>query len=141
MTMNMKGITSQGSTDTILNNPWIKRDKGVSKSDCDLCKMFHDTVARSQNYVQFRSVQLLNHVPLFATPWTAARQASLCITTSWSLLKLKSIKSVIPSNHFILCCPFSSYLQSFPASGSFLKSQFLALGGQSIRVLCIRRSK
>ena len=51
------------------------------------------------------SVQLLSHVQLFATPWTAARQDSLSITTSWRLLKLMSIKSVMPSNHLIFCCP------------------------------------
>ena len=51
------------------------------------------------------SVQLLSHVQLFVTPWTAPRQASLSITNSQSLLKLMSIESVMPSNHFILCCP------------------------------------
>ena len=50
-------------------------------------------------------VQLLSRVRLFATPWIAARQASLSITISWSSLKLKSIKSVMPSSHLILCCP------------------------------------
>ena len=54
---------------------------------------------------QFNSVQSLSCVRLFATPWTAARQASLSITNSWSLLKLVSIESVMPSNHLILCCP------------------------------------
>ena len=53
---------------------------------------------------------------LFATPWTAARQASLSITNSQGLLKLMSIKSVTPSNHLILCHPFYSCLQYFPAS-------------------------
>ena len=51
------------------------------------------------------SVQLLSRVPLFVTPWTVARQASLSITNSWSLLKLISIELVIPSNHLILCHP------------------------------------
>ena len=51
------------------------------------------------------SVQLLSHVWLFAIPWTTACQASLSITNSRSLLKLMSIKSVMPSNHLILCCP------------------------------------
>ena len=51
------------------------------------------------------SVQLLRCVRLFATPWTAACQASLSITNSWSLLRLMSIKSVMPSNHLILCRP------------------------------------
>ena len=53
----------------------------------------------------FSSIQLLSHVCLFATPWTAAHQASLSITNSQSLLKLMSIESVMPSNHLILCHP------------------------------------
>ena len=72
----------------------------------------------------FCSVQLLSRVQLFVTPWTAARQASLSITKSRSLPRLMSFKSVMPSNHLILCRPFSSHLQSFPASGSFPMSQF-----------------
>ena len=51
----------------------------------------------------FSSVQSLSHVRLFVTPWTAACQASLSITNSWSLLKLMSIESVMTSNHLILC--------------------------------------
>ena len=54
---------------------------------------------------QFSSVQSLSHIWLFATPWTAARQASLSITNSRSLFKLMSIESVMPSNHLILCHP------------------------------------
>ena len=62
-------------------------------------------------YKAFSSVQLLSRVQLFATPGIAARQASLSITNSWSLLKFRSIKLVMPSNHFILCCPlFLPYL-------------------------------
>ena len=53
--------------------------------------------------VQFSSVQSLSHVKLFVIPWTAARQASLSITNSWSLPKLMSIESVMPSSHLILC--------------------------------------
>ena len=53
--------------------------------------------------VQFSSVQSLSHVLLFVTPWTAAHQASLCITNSRSLLRLMSNMSVMPSNHIILC--------------------------------------
>ena len=60
-------------------------------------------------------VQLFSRVWLFATPWTAARQASLSITKSWSLIKLMSIESVMPSNHLIFVLPFSSCLQSFPS--------------------------
>ena len=55
--------------------------------------------------VQFSSVQSLSHVRLFATPWITARQASLSITNSRSLLKLMSIKSVMPSSHLVLCRP------------------------------------
>ena len=67
-------------------------------------------------------------------PWTTALQASLSITTSRSSLKLMSIKSVMPSNHLILCCPLLLPLQSFPASGSFQTSQFFASSGQSIGI-------
>ena len=55
--------------------------------------------------IAFRSVQSLSRVQLFATPWTAARQASLSITNSWSPPKPTSIESVMPSNHLILCGP------------------------------------
>ena len=54
---------------------------------------------------QFSSIQSLSRIRLFATPWTAANQASLSITNSWSLLKLMSIELVMPSNCFILCHP------------------------------------
>ena len=84
--------------------------------------------------LQFSSVQLFSRVQFFVTPWTAACQASLSITNSQSLLKLMSIESVIPSNHLILCRPFSSRLQSFPASGSFQMSQLFTSGGQSTGV-------
>ena len=62
-------------------------------------------------------------VRLFATPWTAAHQASLSITNSRTLLKLMSIESLMPSKH-ILCRPLLPHLQSFPVSGSFPMSQF-----------------
>ena len=61
------------------------------------------------------SVQSLSHVQLFVTPWTAAHQASLSITNSWSLLKLMSIESVMPSNHLILCCPLLLLPSIFPS--------------------------
>ena len=80
------------------------------------------------------SVQSHSRVPLFVTPWTAVRQASLSIANSWSLPKLMSIESVMPSNHLILCRSLLLPLQSFPASRSFQMSQFFASGGQSIRV-------
>ena len=64
--------------------------------------------------VQFSLVQSLSHVRLFATPWTAACQASLSITKSQSLLKLMSIESVMPSNHLILCHPLLLPPSIFP---------------------------
>ena len=60
-------------------------------------------------------VQLLSLVWLFSTPWTAARQASLSFTISRSLLKLKSIESVMPSNHLIFCCPLLLLPSIFPS--------------------------
>ena len=74
------------------------------------------------------SVQWLSHVRLSVTPWTEAYQAFLSITNSWILLKLMSIKSVMPSNHVILVSPFSSCLQFFPASGFFSKELVLCIG-------------
>ena len=64
---------------------------------------------------QFSSVQSLKHVQLFATPWSAACQASLSITNSWSLLKLMSIELAMPCNHLILCQPLL-LLRSIPPS-------------------------
>ena len=62
-------------------------------------------VPKRTHHYQFSSVQLLSRLRLFATPWTAAHQASLSITNSWSLLKLMSFEWVMPSNHLILCHP------------------------------------
>ena len=64
---------------------------------------------------RWRSVQLFSHVQLFATPWTAARQVSLSITNSQSLLKLMYIESVMPSNHLILCLPLLLPPSIFPS--------------------------
>ena len=74
---------------------------------------------------QFSSVQSLSHAQLFATPWTAVRQAFLSITNFQSLLKLRSIKSVMPSNHLILCCPLLLLPSIFPSIRVFSKESFL----------------
>ena len=74
---------------------------------------------------QFGSVQSLSCVQLFATPWTAARQASLSITNSWSLLKLMSIESVMPSNHLILCRPLLLLPSIFPSIRVFSNESVL----------------
>ena len=82
--------------------------------------------------LNFSSVKSLSRVWVFATPWTAARQASLSITNSQSLLKLMSIELVMPtisSSH-----PLLLHLQSFPASGAFQMCQLFASGGQAIGV-------
>ena len=71
------------------------------------------------------AVQLLSCVRLFATPWIAACQASLSITNSWSLLKLRSIKSVMPSNHLILCCPLLLLTSIFPSIRVFSNESVL----------------
>ena len=77
------------------------------------------------------AVQLLSCVQFFATPWTAARQASLSFTISQSLLKLMSIESMMPSSHLILCCPLL-----------FLPSIFPSIKVVSSELsLCIRRPK
>ena len=78
--------------------------------------------------LQFSSVQSLSHVLLFATPRTAAHQASLSITNSWSLLKFMSIDVVMPFNHFMLCHPLLLLPSVFPSIRVF----------SSESVLCIR---
>ena len=78
-----------------------------------------------------QSVQSLSHVQLLANPWTAACQISLSITNSWSLLKLISIKSVMPSNHLILCRPLLLPPSIFPSTRVF----------SSESVICIRWPK
>ena len=70
-------------------------------------------------------VQWLSQVRLFATPWTAARQASLSFTISQSLLKLMSIELVTPSNHLILCCPFIFLPSIFPSIRVFSNESVL----------------
>ena len=75
----------------------------------------NELVLHVQNVSWVSSVQSLSRVWLFATRWTAAHQASLSITNFRSLLKLMSIKSVMPSNHLILCCPLLLPPSIFPS--------------------------
>ena len=77
--------------------------------------------------LQLSSVQLLSHVQLFATPWTAACQAFLSITNSWSLLKLMSIESEIPSNPLILSLPLLLLLSIFPSIRVFSNESVLRI--------------
>ena len=83
------------------------------------------SMMESYDKPQFSSVQSLSHVQLFATPWTAACQYSLSITTSWSLLKLMSIESVMPSNHLILCRPLLLPPSIFPSIRVFSNESVL----------------
>ena len=86
-----------------------------------LCKI------SDQHYTEplISSVQSLSCVRLFATPWTTAHQASLSITNSWSLLKLTSIASVMPSNHLILCHPLLLLPSIFPSIRVFSNESVL----------------
>ena len=77
--------------------------------------------------VQFSSVQVLSCVRFFASPWTEARQASLSITNFRSLLKLMSIKSVMPSNHLILCRPLLLLPSIFPSIRIFSNESVLCI--------------
>ena len=95
-----------------------------------VCSLYR-AAAQVDFLIQFSSI---THVWLFATPWTAACQASLSITNSWSLLKFMSIKLMMSYNRLILCHSLLLLLQSFPASGSFPTSQFFVSDGQSIGV-------
>ena len=79
------------------------------------------------------SVQLLSRVRLSATPWIAARQASLSITNSWSLLKLTSVELVVPSNHLILCHPLLLLPSIFPSIRVFSNESFLCIRSDQIR--------
>jgi len=82
-------------------------------------------------FITFGSVQSLSHVQLFVTPWIIACQACLSITNSWRLLRLMSIKSVVPSNHLILCRPLLLLPSVFPSIRDFSNES----------VLCIRWPK
>ena len=89
--------------------------------------------SKLDNYlVTLQSVQSLSHVQLFVTPWTAARQTSLSITNSWSLLKVMFIELVIPSHHLILCQPLFLLPSIFPSIRIFSNESFFTSGGQII---------
>ena len=110
---------------------------GQHALSCDYAETRHQfwMLGREKDFcsILFNSVQSLSHVQLFATPWVAAHQASLSITSSWSSPKLMCIESVMPFSHLILCS-LSSCPQSLPESGSFPMSQLFAWGSQSTGV-------
>ena len=90
---------------------------GFSRDHVWMCELDHKECCQS--------IQLLSCVQLFATPWTAAHQASLSITNSWSLLKIMSIESVMPSNHLILCHPLLLLPSIFPSIRVYSKESVL----------------
>ena len=94
-------------------------------SDMEL--LFPKLICLKSEWTQFSSVQSLSCVQLFVTAWTAAHQASLSITSSWSLLKLTSIESVIPSNHLILCHPHLFLPSIFPSIRVFSNESALLI--------------
>ena len=90
------------------------------------CTRLHHTKCKQSSLCTFfSSVQSFSRVWLFATPWTAAHQASLSITNSRSLLRLMSIESVMPSNHLILCRPLLLPLSIFPSIRVFSNESVL----------------
>ena len=101
---------------------------GMAHSFTELCKpLCQDACSLEGKLWQtwFSSVQSLNYVWLFVTPWTAAHQASLSITNSRSLLKLMSIESLMPSNHLILCHPLLLLPSIFPSIRVFSNESIL----------------
>ena len=101
---------------------------GVSSRRSCRSSQNHSTSASSALLVRaFSSVQSLSRVRLFATPWTAARQASLSITNCRSSLKPTSIVSVKPSNHLILCCPLLLPPSIFPSIRVFSNESALCI--------------
>ena len=91
------------------------------------------SLSEKRRIQKWSSVQSLSRVQFFATPWTAACQASLSITNSWSLPKLMSSESVITSNHFILCVPLLMP-SIFPCIKVFSNESPLRISDQSIGV-------
>ena len=106
--------TRHGTTD------WFKVGKGVHQG-CILSPCLFNL------YAGFSSVQSHSHVQLFATPWTSALQASLCIINSQSWSKLMSMESVMPSNHLILCRPLLLPPSIFPSIRVFSEESALLI--------------
>ena len=99
----------------------LKRRNSSKDQQC------HSFSSRLGPHRSFSSIQLLSHVQLFMTPWTAERQAPLSITNSRSLLKLIPIESVMPSNHLILCRPSLLLPSIFPSNGIFSNESALCI--------------
>ena len=98
-----------------------------SKGRHPLLQQGHSIAHLSSGCSKLSSIQSLGHVWLFATPWTAAHQASLSITNSWSLLKLMSIELVMPSNYLTLCYPLLLLPLIFPRIRVFSSESVLCM--------------
>ena len=129
-------VVSPGSPENtdLLNgaNSWpLSRKKGKIYQGMSYKKHFGLFTVMGYFLPLYHHCSSVSHVQLFATPWTAARQAYLSFTISQSLLKLMSIESMMPSSHSSSATHFF-FLQSFPASGSFPMSWLFTSGGLSI---------
>ena len=100
--------------------------------DCKPVTIHHNQLVHVHISIFSQSVQSLSHVRLFVTPWTAAHQAFLSITNSWSFLKLMVLKLVMPSNPLILCRPILLLLSIFPSIRIFSNESVLHIKWQSI---------
>ena len=117
-----------------LGNGFCREPRGIAfdfyslvllQNEIDLTLFF--LIQNFVSSIQICSVHLFIHVWFFVTPWTAVRQASLFITNSWSLLKLISIESVMPSNHLILCRPLLLPSSIFPSIRVFSNESALPI--------------
>ena len=95
--------------------------------DCKPVTIHHNQLVHVHISIFSQSVQSLSHVRLFVTPWTAAHQAFLSITNSWSFLKLMVLKLVMPSNPLILCRPILLLLSIFPSIRIFSSESALCI--------------
>ena len=98
------------------------------------CSFFCRKCGKTHRKFKISSIQFLSCIWLFATPWTAAQQASLSITNSRSSLKLMSIQSVMPSNRIILCHPLLFLPSIFPSTRVFSNEAVLCIRWPSIGV-------
>ena len=110
----------------VLNFTFVNCDLYMKQNLIWYCICFHYWLILLSS-VQFSSVQLLSHVWLFVTPWTAAHQASLSITNSQSPPKPISLELVMPSNHLILCRPLLLLLSIFPSIRVFSDESALCI--------------
>ena len=114
----------RGTRNQTANIHWIIKKVRQFQRNIYFCFIDY---AKAFDYVQLTSVQWLRCVWLFVTPWTATCQASLSNTNSWSLAKLMSIESVMPSNHLILCHPLLLLPSVFPSIRVFSNESALCI--------------